>query len=82
MKVRAGVSGSSAPTRCDGNLREVLRDLPQIHSAVVVAVAALRQQASELDEDVALVLQRGAADRIQDQVEKLEAALALMADIA
>jgi hypothetical protein len=39
----------------------------------VVAVAALRQQNCELDEDVATVLQRSVADRIQDQIERLEA---------
>ncbi len=75
------MSGSSASEQARRQLRDVLRDLPQIHSAVVVAVAALRQQACELDEDVAVVLQRGAADRIQDQVERIEAVLALLADI-
>jgi hypothetical protein len=35
-------------------------------------VAALRQQNCELDEDVARVLQRSVADRLQDQIERLE----------
>jgi hypothetical protein len=55
-------------------LAEVTVGLQQIHSTVTVAVAALRQQASGLDEDIATVLVRGAADRLQDQIEKLEAA--------
>lgn len=49
--------------------------LEQIHSAVVVCVAALRRQNCELDDDVANVLQRSVADRIQTQIERLEGAL-------
>jgi hypothetical protein len=51
----------------------VLLHLHQIQSAVVVAVAALRQQNCELDADISNVLQRSVADRIQDQIERLEA---------
>ena len=53
-------------------LGEVVRHLRQVQSAVVVAVAALRQQNCELDEDIATVLRRSVADRIQDQIERLE----------
>jgi DNA anti-recombination protein RmuC len=53
-------------------LGEVAQQLRQVQSAVVVAVAALRQQNCELDEDIATVLQRSVADRIQDQIERLE----------
>jgi hypothetical protein len=53
-------------------LGEVLRHLHQIQSAVVVAVAALRHQNCELDADISNVLQRSVADRIQDQIERLE----------
>jgi hypothetical protein len=53
-------------------LGEVVQHLRQVQSAVVVAVAALRQQNCELDEDIATVLQRSVADRIQDQIERLE----------
>lgn len=56
-----------------GNLTEVVRHLEQIQSAVVVAVAALRHQNCELDVDISNVLQRSVADRIQDQIDKLEA---------
>jgi DNA anti-recombination protein RmuC len=53
-------------------LGEVIQHLRHVQSAVVVAVAALRQQNCELDEDIATVLQRSVADRIQDQIERLE----------
>ena len=51
---------------------EVLQHLHLIQSAVVVAVAALRHQNCELDVDISNVLQRSVADRIQDQIERLE----------
>ncbi|HEY3784752.1 MAG TPA: hypothetical protein VGL55_05680 [Steroidobacteraceae bacterium] len=53
-------------------VNEVVLHLRQIQSAIIVAVAALRRQNSDLDEDIANVLQRSAADRIQDQIERLE----------
>lgn len=53
-------------------LREMLRHLQLIQSAVVVSVAALRHQNCELDVDISNVLQRSVADRIQDQIERLE----------
>jgi hypothetical protein len=59
-------------------LQEVLVGLQQIHSTVTVAVAALRQQASGLDEDIAAVLARGAGDRLQDQLEKVEEVLQML----
>lgn len=56
-----------------GQLGEVVLQLRQVQSAVVVAVAALKRQNCELDEDIATVLQRGVADRIHEQIERLEA---------
>jgi hypothetical protein len=53
-------------------LGQVVLHLRAVQSAVVVAVAALKQQNCELDEDIATVLQRSVADRIQDQIERLE----------
>jgi len=53
-------------------LREMLRHLQLIQSAVVVSIAALRHQNCELDVDISNVLQRSVADRIQDQIERLE----------
>lgn len=54
-------------------LKAILQDLKLAQSAVVVAVAALRQQRCELDEDIAAVLQRNVAERLYDQIDKLEA---------
>lgn len=56
----------------NAQLGEVLRHLQLIQSSVVVAVAALRHQNCELDVDISNVLQRSVADRIQDQIERLE----------
>jgi len=67
----AGKSNSK-PRTAQSQLREVSLQLQQVHSAVVVAVAALRQQNCELDEDIAAVLQRSVADRLADQIERLE----------
>ncbi len=55
-----------------GQLGEVVLQLRQVQSAVVVAVAALKRQNCELDEDIATVLQRSVADRIHEQIERLE----------
>jgi hypothetical protein len=55
-----------------GELGEVVAHLRQVQSAVAVAVAALKQQNCELDEDIATVLQRSVADRLHDQIERLE----------
>ncbi len=60
-----------------GELESWVRQLQQIHSAVVVCVAALRRQNCELDDDVANVLQRSVADRIQTQIEHVEEAMTL-----
>jgi hypothetical protein len=66
------MTARSATRATARELGEVLRQLQQIQSTVVVAVAALRHQNCELDMDVSNVLQRSVADRIQDQIERLE----------
>ena len=74
MKVHS-ISGMAAKSRTRAahvEVAEVLLHLHQIQSAVVVAVAALRHQNCEHDEDISNVLQRSVADRIQDQIERLE----------
>ena len=53
---------------------DVTLHLRHIRSAVIVAIAALRRQNCELDEDIARLLQRCVCDRIDDQIEKLEVA--------
>jgi hypothetical protein len=56
-------------------IEEVVQHLRQIQSAVVVAVAALRHQGAERDEDIANVLQRSVVDKLEDQIEKAESVL-------
>jgi len=70
------VAGAPSPR---AHVGEVVLHLQQIHSAVVVAVAALRQQNCDLDEDIANLLQRSVADRIHDQIERLQSALRTLA---
>ena len=56
--------------------------LRQVQSAVVVAVAALKQQNCELDADIATVLQRSVADRLHEQIERLEALMRMTAGVS
>lgn len=60
-------------------LKDMLLQLQQAQSAVMVAVAALRGQACDLDEDIARVLQRAVAERLNEQMDLLEASLQLLA---
>ena len=62
-------------------LGEVVLHLRQVQSAVVVAVAALKQQNCELDEDIAIVLQRSVVDRLEDQIDRLEAMSRLVSSL-
>jgi DNA-binding IscR family transcriptional regulator len=71
-----GPAGGKALAR---QLKEVVLQLRQIQSAVVVAAAALKRQNAELDEDVANVLQSSAVDKIEDQIERLEELILAMA---
>ncbi len=66
------VSGTGGLRR---QLGEWVLHLQQIQSAVAVSAAALRRQNCELDDDIANVLQRSVADRLQDQIERVEGAL-------
>ena len=73
MAANSSFSGMRSPSRVlSTQLGEMLKQLQQIQSAVVVSVAALRRQNCELDVDISNVLQRSVADRIQDQIERLE----------
>ena len=60
-------------------LGPTILQLRHVHSAAIVAVAALRRQNCELDGDIASVLQRSVCDRLAEQLEKLEAASHLSA---
>ncbi len=53
-------------------VESVIQHLRQVQSAVVVAVAALRHQCAERDEDIANLLQRSVVDALEDQIGKIE----------
>jgi len=53
-------------------LTDHLRGLEVAMSAVIVSVSALRRQNCEIDEDIARVLERSAADRLDVEIEKLQ----------
>ena len=74
-----GGNSDRGPGAVRSQLSELILHLHQIRSAVIVSAAALRRQNCELDEDVANVLQRSVADRIQDQIDRVEGALLLLA---
>ena len=65
-------STRGASLNASTQVREVVLHLRHIQSAVVVAIAALRRQSCDADEDIASLLQRSVADRIQDQIDRLE----------
>lgn len=57
-------------------LRVSLRRLRLTMSVITVAVGALRQQNADYDEDIAQVLERCASDRLDIEIEKIEALVA------
>jgi hypothetical protein len=65
--------GGAKRRRAGAPPEDVTLHLRHIRSAVIVAIAALRRQNCELDEDIARLLQRCVCDRLDDQIEKLEA---------
>jgi len=75
----AGKSNSKSRT-ARAQLADVLLHLRQIQSAVVVSVAALRRQNCELDEDIATVLQRSVADRLHDQIDRLQGLMSALGE--
>lgn len=52
-------------------MEDRIRGLTNAMSAIVVAVAALRRQNCDIDEDIARVLERSAADRLDIEIEQL-----------
>ena len=73
-------SGSTTRKVCS-QVTEVVLHLRDIQSAVMVAAAALKHQKCELDEDVAHVLSSSVADRIQDQIDRLEITVQLVSEL-
>jgi hypothetical protein len=75
------VAGKSNSKSARAQLGDVLLHLRQVQSAVVVSVAALKRQNCELDADIATVLQRSVADRLHEQIERLEALMSNLAEV-
>jgi hypothetical protein len=73
------VSPSIAAQRASTRLREIAERLRVMQSAVSVAVAALRAQSADIDEDVARLLIRSVADPLQDQIDSIKSVLRLLA---
>jgi hypothetical protein len=65
--------------RASARLREVVERLRVMQSSVAVAVAALRAQSADLDEDVARLLMRTVSDPLQDQIDSIKSALRILA---
>jgi hypothetical protein len=70
-KTQAAVRDGQAALR--STLDHTLLQVRHIHSAAVVAVAALRRQNCELDGDIASVLQRSVCDSLAELLDRLEA---------
>jgi len=60
-------------------LREIADRLRAMQSSVVVAVAALRGQNADVDEDVARLLTRTVSDPLQDQIDSIKSVMRLLA---
>lgn len=69
---RSRAAARLAPARRE-SLNQLILHLRHVKSAVIVAIAALRRQNCELDEDIASVLQQCVCDSLEDQLERLEA---------
>jgi hypothetical protein len=75
MATRSSLQIQRAATR----LKEVSDRLRAMQSSVAVAVAALRGQNADIDEDVARLLVRTVSDPLQDQIDSIKSALRLLA---
>lgn len=72
LRKRADMTASDKETLRDA-LETHVRALHAAMSAVIVSVAALRRQNCEIDEDIASVLERSAADRLDVEMERIQA---------
>jgi len=72
-------TSSAANQRAAVRLREIAERLRVMQSAVSVAVAALRAQRADIDEDVARLLVRSVSDPLQDQIDSIKSVLRLLA---
>lgn len=60
-------------------LEDTLRRLELVRSTSTICVSALRYQNCELDEDVAILMQRNVADTVGEEIEKLSQLLETLA---
>jgi hypothetical protein len=82
-EVPAMATRSSAQIpRAAARLREISDRLRAMQSSVAVAVAALRSQNADIDEDVARLLVRTVSDPLQDQIDSIKSVLRLLAHSA
>lgn len=70
---KAALSRVREPGALATHLKDRIRGLTNAMSAVVVSIAALRRQNCDIDEDIASVLERSAADRLDIEIEQLAA---------
>ena len=70
---------SSQIQRATVRLKEVSDRLRVMQSSVAVAVAALRGQNADIDDDVARLLVRSVSDPLQDQIDSIKSVLRLLA---
>ncbi len=71
-RAKAAPATKRNPRTLQAALTDHLRGLEVAMSAVIVSVSALRRQNCEIDEDIARVLERSAADRLDVEIEKLQ----------
>ncbi len=69
----------SQAQRATVRLREIADRLRAMQSSVAVAVAALRGQSADIDEDVARLLTRTVGDPLQDQIDSIKSVVRLLA---
>jgi CRP-like cAMP-binding protein len=65
--------------RAAARLKKVSDRLHAMQSSVTVAVAALRSQNADIDEDVARLLVRSVSDPLQEQIDSIKSVLRLLA---
>ena len=72
--VRAKAAPAKAPDAhtLQEALSDHIRGLEVAMSAVIVSISALRRQNCDIDADIARVLERSAADRLDVEIERLQ----------
>ena len=79
MPRRSPAPQTSRTLRATARLREVVDRLRAMQSSVTVAVAALRSQNADIDEDVARLLIRAVSDPLQDQIDSIKSVVRILA---